>query len=98
MTVKLWLPENTPILIVHGTHDDIVPVAHSRTLATAGTPGLVEYVEVNDSHRFAFFSLSGKSRMKSEGERTKRQEGDQGKSERKKEGGETLAKKKTERE
>jgi len=50
-TKEKWLPEKTPILIVHGTDDDIIPIELSKKLATAGTPGYVEFIEVKDSHR-----------------------------------------------
>ena len=45
------LPEGVPVLLVHGTRDEVIPVEHSRRLATTGTPKLVRYVEVDDTHR-----------------------------------------------
>jgi pimeloyl-ACP methyl ester carboxylesterase len=45
------LPQNVPVLLVHGTGDEIIPVEGSRRLATTGTPRLVRLVEVDDDHR-----------------------------------------------
>lgn len=45
------LPEGVPVLLVHGTRDDVVDPEHSRRLARTGSPGLVRLVEVDDEHR-----------------------------------------------
>lgn len=45
------IPEGAPVLIVHGTRDDVVSVEGSRALARTGTPGRVGLVEVEDEHR-----------------------------------------------
>lgn len=52
---KLGLPNHVPpdrlVIIVHGTRDDVVPLADSRALAATGTPGLVRLLEIADDHR-----------------------------------------------
>ncbi len=45
------LPDGAPVLLVHGTRDDVVPIEGSRRLARTGTPGLVRLREVDDGHR-----------------------------------------------
>jgi alpha-beta hydrolase superfamily lysophospholipase len=47
----LALPEGVPVLLVHGTRDDVIDIEGSRRLARTGTPGLVRLVEVDDGHR-----------------------------------------------
>ncbi|CAG8579178.1 14828_t:CDS:2 [Acaulospora morrowiae] len=47
---KFWLPEGVEITLIHGTKDSIIPVEHSRLLATKGTHELVKLVEVDDQH------------------------------------------------
>jgi predicted esterase len=47
------IPERTRVVVVHGSRDDVVPIADSRRLATTGTPGYVDCVEVDDEHRLA---------------------------------------------
>lgn len=47
----LSLPEGVPVLLVHGTRDDVIDIEGSRRLARTGTPGLVRLVEVDDGHR-----------------------------------------------
>lgn len=47
----LELPENVPVLLVHGTRDDVIDMEGSRRLARTGTPGRVRLVEVDDGHR-----------------------------------------------
>lgn len=44
------LPDNVPIWIVHGLDDDIIDIEDSRTLARAGQPASVHYIEVDDDH------------------------------------------------
>ena len=45
------LPAGVAVTIVHGVHDEVVPLAHSRALAATGTPALVRLIEVDDDHR-----------------------------------------------
>ena len=45
------VPDGVPVIIVHGTRDDVVSIEGSRALARTGTPGLVRLVEVTDEHR-----------------------------------------------
>ena len=40
---------NLPALVLHGTHDDTVPIAYSRELA-ADHPN-VELIELDDGHQ-----------------------------------------------
>ena len=47
----LVLPEHVPVLLVHGTRDDVIDIEGSRRLARTGTPGLVRLLEVDDGHR-----------------------------------------------
>jgi hypothetical protein len=58
--VELWLPEQVPVWIVHGTRDDVVPIASSLMLARAGSPGQVRLVEVNDDHRLSATVANGR--------------------------------------
>jgi predicted esterase len=48
---ELELPAGVPVLLVHGTKDDVVDIAGSRRLARTGTPSLVRLLEVDDGHR-----------------------------------------------
>ncbi len=54
------LPEGVAVTLVHGIHDDVVPIEDSRVLARTGTPGLVELVEVDDGHRLKALVDSGR--------------------------------------
>jgi len=45
------LPPHVPVVLVHGTSDDVVPVALGRTLARTGTASSTVYYEVDDDHR-----------------------------------------------
>jgi pimeloyl-ACP methyl ester carboxylesterase len=54
------LPVDVPVLLVHGTNDEVIPVEHSRTLATTGTPELVRLIEVDDTHRLLSLVESGR--------------------------------------
>lgn len=54
------LPEGVYVTLVHGVHDDVVPVQDSRVLAKTGTPGLVVLEEVDDGHRLASLLASGR--------------------------------------
>lgn len=47
----LALPPDVPVLLVHGTRDDVIDIEGSRRLARTGTPGRVRLVEVDDGHR-----------------------------------------------
>ncbi len=47
----LRLPEGVPVLLVHGTRDDVIGIEGSRRLAATGTPERVRLVEVDDGHR-----------------------------------------------
>jgi pimeloyl-ACP methyl ester carboxylesterase len=49
----LALPMDVPVLLVHGTKDDVVDIAGSRRLARTGTSGLVRLIEVDDGHRLS---------------------------------------------
>lgn len=46
---QVALPEGVPVLLVHGTKDDVVPVDDSRKLAA--TSQRARLVEVDDGHR-----------------------------------------------
>jgi pimeloyl-ACP methyl ester carboxylesterase len=54
------LPPDVPAVIVHGTHDEVIPVDDSRALARTGSPELVRYVEVDDQHRLVGLVESGR--------------------------------------
>lgn len=58
--VREPLPPDVPVTLVHGIHDDIVPIEDSRELARTGSPELVEFVEVDDGHRLASLVASGR--------------------------------------
>jgi len=47
------LPPGVPVVVVHGTRDDVVPIEDSRALSQTGSQPLVELVEVDDEHRLA---------------------------------------------
>jgi predicted esterase len=47
------IPEGARVIVVHGSRDDVVPIEDSRRLAKTGTPGYVDWVEVDDEHRLA---------------------------------------------
>lgn len=54
------LPERVPIWIVHGTADELIDCDESRTLAAAGTPEWVRYIEVDDDHALRASVRSGR--------------------------------------
>jgi hypothetical protein len=58
--VPLRLPEGVPVWIVHGTRDDVVPIASSLVLARSGSPEQVRLVEVRDDHRLSATVASGR--------------------------------------
>lgn len=45
------LPAEVPVLLVHGTRDEVVDPEHSRRLARTGSPRLVRLAELDDAHR-----------------------------------------------
>ncbi|RMG06282.1 MAG: hypothetical protein D6731_26095 [Planctomycetota bacterium] len=45
------LPRGAAALLVHGLHDEVIPVEHSRRLAATGEPARTRLVEVDDGHR-----------------------------------------------
>jgi predicted esterase len=51
--VEEHIPAGVHVIVVHGTHDDVVSIEGSRALARTGSVGHVELVEVNDGHRLA---------------------------------------------
>jgi hypothetical protein len=54
------LPTGVRVWIVHGTRDDVVPVAASGVLAQSGSPGFVRLVEVDDDHRLSASVADGR--------------------------------------
>lgn len=54
------IPPGVPVLVVHGTRDEVIPVEDSRALAETGTPALVRLLEVDDDHRLATLVRSGR--------------------------------------
>jgi hypothetical protein len=58
--VPLQLPDGVPVWIVHGTRDDVVPIASSLVLARSGTPQHVRLVEARDDHRLSATVASGR--------------------------------------
>jgi predicted esterase len=46
----LYLPDNTPIILIHGERDNTVEVGASRTLCKYGSPNCVKLVEIDDGH------------------------------------------------
>jgi alpha/beta superfamily hydrolase len=57
---SLVLPERVPVLLVHGTRDEVIDIEGSRRLARTGTPGLVRLVEVDDTHRLDSLVVTGR--------------------------------------
>lgn len=58
--LALRLPEAAWVWIVHGTRDDVVPLASSLALARTGTPERVRLLEVQDDHRLSATVASGR--------------------------------------
>lgn len=58
--VPLRLPEGVPVWIVHGTRDEVVPIASSLVLARSGSPDRVRLLEVGDDHRLTATVASGR--------------------------------------
>jgi hypothetical protein len=58
--VPLRLPEDVTVWIVHGTRDDVVPIAGSLMLARSGSPERVRLFEVRDDHRLSATVASGR--------------------------------------
>ena len=54
------LPEGVPVTIVHGTRDEVVPIAGSLSLARSGSPEQVRLLEVPDDHRLSATTASGR--------------------------------------
>lgn len=54
------LPTGVPVWIVHGTEDDVVPIASSLILARSGSPERVRLLEVHDDHRLSATVASGR--------------------------------------
>ena len=53
----LALPAGVPVLLVHGTRDEIISIEASRHLALTGSPDLVRLIEVDDDHRLGSLLL-----------------------------------------
>lgn len=58
--LPLRLPDDALVWIVHGIHDDVVPIASSLVLARSGSPARVRLVEVDDDHRLSASVASGR--------------------------------------
>lgn len=58
--VPLRLPDDGTVWIVHGRHDDVVPIASSLALAAGGPPERVRLLEVRDDHRLSATVASGR--------------------------------------
>jgi len=58
--VELRLPAGVLVWIVHGTRDDVVPIASSLALARSGSPEQVRLIEVRDDHRLTATVASGR--------------------------------------
>jgi len=54
------LPDAIRVWLVHGTRDDVVPIADSRLLARTGSRELVRLIEVDDDHPLAGLARSGR--------------------------------------
>jgi hypothetical protein len=54
------LAPGVPVLLVHGTRDEVIPVEDSRALAGTGTPAIVRLLEVDDDHRLQTLVDSGR--------------------------------------
>ena len=54
------LPGGVRLWLVHGTRDDVVPIADSRVLARSGAAALVRLIEVDDDHRLSGLVESGR--------------------------------------
>jgi len=53
------LPDDVAVTVAHGVDDDIVPLAHSRSLVEGCAPARVRLVEVADGHRLQSLVDSG---------------------------------------
>lgn len=53
------LPDDAAVTVAHGVDDDIVPLAHSRSLVEGRAPARVRLVEVADGHRLQTLVDSG---------------------------------------
>lgn len=58
--LPLRLPDDAWVWIVHGTRDEVVPIASSLALARSGTPERVRLLEVRDDHRLSATTASGR--------------------------------------
>ena len=54
------LPEGVPVLLVHGTQDEVIDPEDSRALAKTGSKGLVRLIEVEDDHRLLSLVETGR--------------------------------------
>lgn len=53
------LPEGVPIVIVHGSHDQVIDIEDSRALSRTGSPDRVHFIEVDDNHELKKLVDSG---------------------------------------
>jgi uncharacterized protein len=51
--VDAKLPLGVPVIVVHGTKDELLDIEVSRALAKTGSPELVRFVEVDDAHQLS---------------------------------------------
>jgi len=51
MGLASTLPPATPITLVHGTRDDLIPLGDSEALLAGTDPAWVQWVTVDDGHR-----------------------------------------------
>lgn len=54
------LPDGATVWIVHGSRDEVVPIAGSLALAGSGSPERVRLLEVRDDHRLSATVESGR--------------------------------------
>jgi predicted esterase len=61
--VELTLPEGVPAVLIHGLHDDIVPIEASRELAKSSPSDPTQLFEIDDGHRLGSIMPSGLLKM-----------------------------------
>jgi hypothetical protein len=54
------LPQRVPVIIAHGTRDDVVDIEGSRGLARSSSAEWAELLEVDDDHRLESLVTSGR--------------------------------------
>lgn len=57
--LKLIRDMDTPLLVIHGENDEVIPVSHGRTLAEASASADKVFIKISDAGHNDLFEVAG---------------------------------------